>query len=163
MFLVARTQETSSIWQFDHEGSDLRGIILVKETRHNGLEHVNNPPAPGTKAVSTIYIGKWSVSILSSLREKPRRHGELRRHLGVSQRMLTRTLRDLESTGLIARCVTKSSPLAVEYSLTKVGRSFLVPLRSICHWAERQNKGVNGVLHLVKMDPKAALEMTDGT
>ena len=116
---------------------------------------MNIPSAPTAKAVSTIYVGKWAVSILSSLREKPCRHGELRRRLGrVSQRMLTRTLRNLESTGLIARRVKHSSPLAVEYSLTKVGRSFLAPLRSICHWADRQNKGLNAVVQLVKTDRK---------
>lgn len=116
---------------------------------------MRNPSAPTAKAVSTIYVGKWAVSILSYLREKPHRHGELRRRLGrVSQRMLTRTLRNLESTGLIARRVTHSSPLAVEYSLTKTGRSFLAPLRSICHWADRQNKGLNAVIRLLKPDQK---------
>lgn len=108
------------------------------------------------KAASTIYIGKWTLSILSYLREKPHRHGELRRRLGrVSQRMLTRTLKNLESTGLIARRVTHSSPLAVEYSLTKIGRSFLVSLSKICYWANRQNKEVNAVIHLVKPDQKS--------
>ena len=120
---------------------------------------MNNPSAPGTRAVPAIYIGKWSVSILSSLREKPHRHGELRRRLSrVSQRMLTRTLENLESTGLIARRVMHSSPLAVEYSLTKAGRSFLAALRSICHWADRHNKGVNAVLHLVRTQPKGPMK-----
>ena len=113
--------------------------------------------APTAKAVSTIYIGKWTVSILSYLRERPHRHGELRRRLGrVSQRMLTKNLKNLESTGLIARRVTHSSPLAVEYSLTKVGRSFLASLSKICRWADRQDKTLNAVVHLVKTDRKGS-------
>jgi DNA-binding HxlR family transcriptional regulator len=63
----------------------------------------------GAKMVSPIFIGRWTLKILFSLKKRPHRHGELRRHVGnVSQRMLTRTLRNLESTGLIARQVTRS-------------------------------------------------------
>jgi hypothetical protein len=57
------------------------------------------------KTVSTFFIGKWTVKIVSLLYEKPHRHGKLRRRLGsVSQRMLTRTLRNLES--IYRRCAT---------------------------------------------------------
>jgi DNA-binding HxlR family transcriptional regulator len=86
----------------------------------------------GAKMVSTIFIGRWTPKILFSLKERPHRHGELRRHVGtVSQRMLTRTLRNLESTGLIARQVTRSRAVAVEYSLTQVGRTIIASLRGI--------------------------------
>jgi DNA-binding HxlR family transcriptional regulator len=51
----------------------------------------------GAKMVSPIFIGRWTLKILFSLKKRPHRHGELRRHVGnVSQRMLTRTLRNLE-------------------------------------------------------------------
>ena len=84
------------------------------------------------KMVSPIFIGRWTPKILFSLKERPHRHGELRRHVGtVSQRMLTRTLRNLESTGLIARQVTRSRAVAVEYSLTQVGRTIIASLRGI--------------------------------
>jgi DNA-binding HxlR family transcriptional regulator len=86
----------------------------------------------GAKMVSTIFIGRWTPKILFSLKERPHRHGELRRHVGtVSQRMLTRTLRNLESTGLIARQVTRSRAVAVEYSLTQVGRTIIASLRNV--------------------------------
>jgi DNA-binding HxlR family transcriptional regulator len=86
----------------------------------------------GAKMVSTIFIGRWTPKILFSLKERPHRHGELRHHVGtVSQRMLTRTLRNLESTGLIARQVTRSRAVAVEYSLTQVGRTIIASLRGI--------------------------------
>jgi DNA-binding HxlR family transcriptional regulator len=103
----------------------------------------------GTKPVTTIFVGKWTVRILSLLKARPYRHGELRRRLGgVSQRMLTRSLRNLESSGLIVRRVTKGRSLAVEYSLTKPGRTFLVPLDSICQWAKRHDRTLNAVVRL---------------
>jgi len=94
------------------------------------------------KTMTPIFIGRWTPKILFSLKEKPYRHGELRRRLGgVSQRMLTRTLRSLESTGLIAKRATTSNAVAVvEYSL----RSTIIgPLRGMCHWAERYRMDVS--------------------
>jgi DNA-binding HxlR family transcriptional regulator len=71
----------------------------------------------GARMASSIFIGRWTPKILFSLKERPYRHGQLRRQLGsISQRMLTRTLRNLESAGLIARQVTQSNAIAVEYS-----------------------------------------------
>ena len=86
---------------------------------------------PGSKvSPPPIFIGRWTPQILFSLRERPRRYKEVRRHLGrVSQRMLTRTLRNLESTGLVARRVIVSKAIAVEYSLTQLGTTIVPPLR----------------------------------
>ena len=116
---------------------------------------MNVPSLPPTKFGPTIYIGKWSVPILSLLRDKPYRHGELRRRLGgVSQRILTRTLRNLESAGLIKRCVTRTKSIAVEYSLTTVGRTFMGPLTNICRWATRYHKDLSATLRLLNIHPK---------
>lgn len=88
---------------------------------------------PGTRSTPSIFMGRWAPRILFSLRERPYRHGQLRRHLGnVSQRMLTRTLRNLESAGLIAKRATKSKTIAVEYSLTQLGTTLIAPLRGMC-------------------------------
>jgi len=103
----------------------------------------------GLKMPAPIFIGRWTPKILFSLKERPHRHGELRRYLGsVSQRMLTRTLRNLESTGLINRRVTKSKIIAVEYSLTKAGKTIIAPLRGMCRWAKRHGKVVSADVHL---------------
>ena len=92
----------------------------------------------GRKNASSIFIGRWTPKILFSLRDRPYRHGQLRRRLGsVSQRMLTRTLRSLESGGLIARRVTQSNAITVEYSLTRLGRTIIAPLGGMCRWAKR--------------------------
>jgi len=98
---------------------------------------------------SSIFIGRWTPKILFSLRDRPYRHGQLRRQLGsVSQRMLTRTLRNLESAGLIARRVTQSKAITVEYSLTKLGRTIIAPLRGMCRWAKRYSHNVTADVNL---------------
>jgi DNA-binding HxlR family transcriptional regulator len=102
----------------------------------------------GSIMPSPIFIGRWTPKVLFSLKERPHRHGELRRHLGsVSQRMLTRTLRNLESAGLIARRVTGSRAIAVEYSLTQLGRTIIAPLRGMCRWARRYFREVSADVH----------------
>jgi DNA-binding HxlR family transcriptional regulator len=102
---------------------------------------------------SSIFIGRWTPKILFSLKERPYRHGQLRRQLGsISQRMLTRTLRNLESAGLIARQVTRSKAVAVEYSLTQLGRTIIAPLGGMCRWAKRYRKDVSADVRLREAD-----------
>ena len=94
-----------------------------------------------SKMFPPIFIGRWTPKVLFSLKERPYRHGQLRRHLGsVSQRMLTRTLRNLESTGLIAQARDGIQTVAVEYSLTRRGRTLVTPLRGMCRWAKRNRR-----------------------
>jgi DNA-binding HxlR family transcriptional regulator len=108
----------------------------------------------GSRMVPAIFIGRWTPKVLFSLKEKPYRHGQLRRQVGsVSQRMLTRTLRNLESTGLIARRETRSKAIAVEYSLTRLGRPVIAPFRGICRWAKRYRKGVAADVYLSQAHP----------
>src|SRR5215471_13240790 len=99
--------------------------------------------------VRPIFIGRWTPKILFSLRERPYRHGHLRRRLGsISQRMLTRNLRQLESSGLVSRRVTQSKAIAVEYSLTLLGRTLLAPLGAMCRWARRYHRDVMAEVHV---------------
>jgi DNA-binding HxlR family transcriptional regulator len=102
----------------------------------------------GSRMIKPIFIGRWMPKILLSLHEKPYRHGELRCRLqGISQRMLTRTLRSLESSGLLARSAT-TKPLAVEYSLTQPGQTIIAPLHGMCRWASRYRMKVSADVHL---------------
>jgi DNA-binding HxlR family transcriptional regulator len=104
-----------------------------------------------SKTISTIFVGRWTVNILFCLQKNPHRHTELRRRLdGVSQRMLTKTLRNLESTGLISRREIKSKVVGVEYSLTELGRTFIGPLDSMCRWAKQHNKEVSADVRLAE-------------
>ena len=103
----------------------------------------------GSKVVQPIFIGRWTPKILFSLSERPHRHGQLKRRVGmVSQRMLTRTLRKLESTGLITRRVTGSKTVAVEYSLTSSGKTIIAPLGGMCRWAKRHGRRVTAEVRI---------------
>ena len=98
---------------------------------------------------SSSFIGRWTPRILFSLKDRPYRHGQLRRQLGtVSQRMLTRSLRNLESAGLIDRRVTQSKTITVEYSLTTMGSTIIAPLKGMCEWAKRYRKDVSAHVRL---------------
>ncbi len=80
---------------------------------------------------------KWTTLIVYALIDGPRRHGELRRTVdGISQKMLTQTLRTLERDGLVTREVTPSVPVRVDYELTELGRSLLPVLALMKAWAE---------------------------
>lgn len=101
------------------------------------------------KSAPSVFIGRWTPRILFSLKERPYRHGQLSRQLGsVSQRMLTRTLRNLESAGLIVRHITQSKTVAVEYSLTRAGKTIIAPLRGMCRWAKRYRREVSAEVRL---------------
>src|SRR3954469_22944755 len=79
---------------------------------------------------------KWTVLVVTTLGDDPKRFNELRRALGsISQRMLTLTLRALERDGLVLRTVTPSVPPRVDYQLTELGHSLLVPVNSLADWA----------------------------
>lgn len=79
---------------------------------------------------------KWSTLIITILGEQPHRFGALRRAIpDISQRMLTKTLRDLQRDGLVHREVFPTVPPSVEYSLTDLGSSLLEPLQPLVEWA----------------------------
>lgn len=80
---------------------------------------------------------KWSSLVIITLSQHPKRFGELKREIpGISQRVLTQTLRQLEMNGLLNRYVFPTRPPNVEYSLTPLGESFLIPLWSVTNWAD---------------------------
>jgi len=109
------------------------------------------------KMPAPLFIGRWTPRVLFFLKRRPCRHGELRRQLGnVSQRMLTRTLRNLESAGLIARRMTRSKTITVEYSLTKVGKTIIAPLRGMCRWAKRYSMEVCADVNLPSQATEAS-------
>lgn len=79
---------------------------------------------------------RWTVLIVSVLGEGDARFSELRRRVeGVSQKMLTQTLRGLERDGLVRRTVHPEVPVRVEYALTDAGRTLLEPLRALQEWS----------------------------
>ena len=79
---------------------------------------------------------KWTCLVVYALLDGPLRHGELKRKIdGISQKMLTQTLRSMEADGLVARTVVDVIPPHVIYSLTPLGETISDPLVAICRWA----------------------------
>ena len=79
---------------------------------------------------------KWVVAVMYVLSRGTKRYGELQREIGqISQRMLTRTLRDLERNGLVTRQVYPVVPPMVEYSLTALGEHLALVLKALCDWS----------------------------
>ncbi|UAK26548.1 helix-turn-helix transcriptional regulator [Sphingomonas nostoxanthinifaciens] len=101
------------------------------------------PALPGVSAhcrkmssVLSIVGDKWTVMIVMVLIERPRRFNDLKRTIGgISQQMLTRTLKALERDGMVSRTVHPTVPPQVEYALTELGYSLSEPLRALGAWA----------------------------
>src|SRR6476661_6297050 len=86
---------------------------------------------------------KWTVLVVSTLGNGPKRFNELRRSLGsISQRMLTLTLRGLERDGLVTRTVFPTVPARVNYELTRLGHSLLTPVSGLGGWARRNQDAI---------------------
>ena len=82
---------------------------------------------------------KWSILVVAVLRDGSMRFSDLRRSVdGISQRMLTLTLRGLERDGLVTRTVTPTTPPRVDYALTRLGRSLLDPIMALAEWGPRR-------------------------
>ncbi len=91
------------------------------------------------REVLDLIGSKWSVLVIGRLEEGPYRFGELRRAVpGITQKMLTQTLRRLEEDGMVNRKVlTEMRPPRVEYSLTDLGQTITEPLEAIRVWTEQ--------------------------
>lgn len=114
--------------------------------RHTAVPpEVPAPTADGCKATREILdrIGdKWSLYLIITLANGVRRFNELRRGIdGISQRMLTLTLRGLERDGLVTRTMYPTIPPRVDYELTELGRTLLEPVMALVNWADT-NKDV---------------------
>jgi DNA-binding HxlR family transcriptional regulator len=109
-------------------------------------EHIHVPVLPPSRhadgscrAVASVLarVGdKWSVLVIMLLIDGPRRFNELKRMIGgISQRMLTLTLRGLERDGLVTRTVFPTIPPRVDYELTDLGRGLAEPVKALGQWA----------------------------
>ena len=98
------------------------------------------------RAVSSVLarVGdKWSVLIIVLLGDGTKRFNEIKRMVGgISQRMLTLTLRGLERDGLVTRTIFPTIPPRVDYELTDLGRTLLEPVLAISQWAERHREEI---------------------
>ncbi len=107
-------------------------------------------PTPGqetdcrmVREILDLVGDKWSLYIIATLKDGPVRFNELRRRIeGISQRMLTITLRGLERDGLVKRTLFPTIPPRVDYELTDVGRSLLAPVMAITLWANAHQETI---------------------
>ncbi|MEO8440158.1 MAG: helix-turn-helix domain-containing protein [Spartobacteria bacterium] len=91
-----------------------------------------------SRVILSRIADKWTALIIQVLATGTRRYAELQREIGgISQKMLTQTLRSLEGDGLVNRKVHPVVPPKVEYSLTPLGRTLIEPLNAICRWSEK--------------------------
>ncbi|MGV2455111.1 winged helix-turn-helix transcriptional regulator [Acinetobacter seifertii] len=107
----------------------------------NFPDEMPNPNINGCRATREILdrIGdKWSLYIIASLAKGTMRFNELRQQGidGISQRMLTLTLRGLERDGLVSRTMYPTIPPRVDYELTELGQTLLVPVMALVSWAD---------------------------
>lgn len=93
-------------------------------------------------AVLTAKRGKWTLTVITLLRDEPLRFNELKRAGGISQKTLTVTLRDLERDGFITRTMFATIPPRVDYELTAMGRDLLGLADALRDFAERNGAGV---------------------
>lgn len=124
------------------ETSPAHGIAWASSgmgVRNPGYEEDCSP----VRELLTRFGDKWSVLVIAILGERTRRFSELKRAVGgISQRMLTHTLRSLERDGLVARSVVDAVPPRVSYRLTPLGESLFEPLRSLVDWAQTHRADV---------------------
>lgn len=90
-----------------------------------------------TRQVLDRIADKWTTLVIVLLEKGPKRFSELKREIGgISQKMLTQTVRSLERDGIVHRTVYAEVPPRVEYTLTPLGETLCMPLAAIHQWAE---------------------------
>jgi DNA-binding HxlR family transcriptional regulator len=103
---------------------------------HTAVSDIHSTDCRAVSGILSRIGDKWSVLIVQRLGEGPRRFNEIKRIIGgISQRMLTLTLRNLERDGLVSRTVTPTVPPRVDYALTELGRDLLIPVSALGAWA----------------------------
>lgn len=104
-----------------------------------------DPNVCGVTAAIVVIDGKWKTSLLWLLESGPHRPGELRRLLpGLSEKVLTQALREMETDGLVHREVHDVLPLKTEYSLTPFGRELSEALGPLSDWGHRRLDKLTG-------------------
>jgi DNA-binding HxlR family transcriptional regulator len=112
-------------------------LALDKDMPKSSPASVMDAQCPSRLVLDRI-ADKWTALIIQLLSKKTMRYAELQREIGgISQKMLTQTLRSLERDGLVDRRVYPVVPPKVEYSLSRLGRTLIEPLRALCRWSEK--------------------------
>lgn len=120
---------------------------------------LNRETCPAVREVLNRIGDKWSVQVVGMLGDGPLRFSELRRGIeGISQRMLTLTVRGLERDGLVTRTLFPTIPPRVDYELTPLGETLLEPIQALALWAGEHRTEIQEAR--VRFDKKAAKAST---
>ncbi|MCT7374084.1 winged helix-turn-helix transcriptional regulator [Chelativorans salis] len=112
------------------------------ETNRAAEDFVFDQPCPIRDVLDRIG-DQWSLLILTALEKGAKRFNALSREIGdVSKQMLSKTLKRLEQDGFVRRTLYAEVPLRVEYELTELGQSFLVPMKSLIAWANANHRTI---------------------
>ncbi len=110
--------------------------MVSQETKNRIEFNVYNALCPSRQVLNLI-TDKWTALIIAMLSKEAKRYSQLQREIGgISHKMLSQTLRNLEQRNLVSRKVYSTVPPQVEYSLTTLGESLLTPLAALVDWAE---------------------------
>lgn len=125
----------------------LTAFIFVKDIQALPTSPADDPvafdrPCPIRDVLDRIG-DQWSLLVLETLADGTLRFNELGRAIGdISRQMLSRTLKRLEQDGFVTRTLFAEVPPRVEYELTALGRSFLVPMRTLIQWADENHRAI---------------------
>ena len=110
--------------------------MAIQEHQVQGAHRRSASAGRDVRQILDVVAGKWAILILEQLGVRTLRFSELQRAVpGVSPRMLTRTLRQLERDGMIKRTLQAGVPPRTDYQLTELGTTALGPVRALSDWA----------------------------
>jgi DNA-binding HxlR family transcriptional regulator len=115
---------------------------MLETIRHNTQECISLQRS----LQDTLYVinGKWKILILATLMDKPYRFKELSRELGISPRMLSKELTELEMNDLVTRKVIETKPAGVEYAATDYGKTLSPVLQALSEWGKKHRERITG-------------------
>nr|BBH86571.1 hypothetical protein KTC_13220 [Thermosporothrix sp. COM3] len=124
------------------------------ETRDLFSLNFSSQDCPSRRALDLI-TDKWTPLVISILATGPCRYMNIKRQIGgITQKMLTQTLRKMEDEGLATRTVYPTSPPTVEYALTPLGKTLVEPIQSLLDWARTYGLQMNSIRPLVEEYPQ---------
>lgn len=133
---MARQEGTTTLPKHTGVTNGLQAVPSAAKPAARPVTHTLSDDCGRVSGLLSRIGDKWTVMVVMLLRSGPRRFSELKREIGgVSQRMLTLTLRGLERNGLVTRTVFPTTPPRVDYELTALGHSLREPVEALGEWA----------------------------
>ncbi len=122
----------------------MRDLVTIKKPTECNADNTScTASLKAIQDVMDVLGGKWKISIVTCLCYSPRRYSELLKLVdGISGKVLSRELKDLEMNKLILRTVKDTSPISVEYSITKYGNTFKELIQIMAEWGIKHRKEI---------------------